>query len=413
MISFNSILTYSVEINKFQPVEILKRKCLTCHNDNGSAPFSLETASSIKAHLKMMNYVISNNYMPYWLPDTLFSRFKNERVLTTTEKKTLISWLKNDKLDDIRSEISKSKTIIKKPDLIIKPKLRFITTGNNFESFGMLRIPYSINKTTTISSLLVKPSDMKLTHHARIQIMSVPDNMPDSVFNELSLVLNLSYDDFATSNFSVDPYTFKGYPLTFVYQDGWAPGYTKRVFSNNTGFILPKRGCVLIDLHYGASINKITDSIQLGFYFDKDNEVKKILKPYNVGPIRFPPMIIPANTIDTFTTEMVLEKDMDIYSISPHMHLLGAAFKAIALTPDDKIIPIIKINSWDFSKQEFYDFKDPLYLPKGTKIIVTGVFNNTSSNFKNPNSPPKTINSYSSMLTTDEMLMLLFLAVDR
>src|SRR5205814_1079480 len=88
-------------------------------------------------------------------------------------------------------------------------------------------------------------------------------------------------------------------------------------------------------------------------------------------------------------------------SIAPHMHLLGREVKVTATYPDGKVRPLIYINDWDFNWQGGYAFKEPIALPGGTRIDAQVIYDNSTGNPRNPNSPPKVVRWGEN--TTDEM----------
>ncbi len=87
--------------------------------------------------------------------------------------------------------------------------------------------------------------------------------------------------------------------------------------------------------------------------------------------------------------------------IAPHMHLLGREMKVTATYPDGSVRPLISIDDWDFHWQGMYDFASPVPLPSGTRIDLTAVYDNSSANRRNPNSPPQDVMWGEG--TTDEM----------
>ena len=58
---------------------------------------------------------------------------------------------------------------------------------------------------------------------------------------------------------------------------------------------------------------------------------------------------------------------------------------------------------YEFNWQTAYVFKEPVPLPKGTRIDVTGYFDNSEKNLNNPNKPLKDVRWGEA--TTDEMLI--------
>ncbi len=86
----------------------------------------------------------------------------------------------------------------------------------------------------------------------------------------------------------------------------------------------------------------------------------------------------------------------------PHMHYIGKTFRAFAITREGDMIPLIKINDWDFRWQDTYQFKEPQLIPAGSVILFEALFDNTAANPANPNNPPKAM-TYG-WNTTSEMM---------
>ena len=83
------------------------------------------------------------------------------------------------------------------------------------------------------------------------------------------------------------------------------------------------------------------------------------------------------------------------------MHLLGRDIAMSITFPDGRVQDLIKIDDWDFNWQYTYFFEKPLDLPKGSVLNVVSHYDNTSSNPRNPNKPPKLVKWGEA--TTDEM----------
>src|ERR1043166_4752166 len=88
------------------------------------------------------------------------------------------------------------------------------------------------------------------------------------------------------------------------------------------------------------------------------------------------------------------------------MHLLGSEFKATATMPDGSAVPMIWIPKWDFHWQMAYAYKEPLKLPKDSRIDVEAYYDNSVDNPNNPNSPPIRVNV--GPRSVDEMLLFEF-----
>ena len=88
---------------------------------------------------------------------------------------------------------------------------------------------------------------------------------------------------------------------------------------------------------------------------------------------------------------LVVGRPMRIIAIHPHMHLLGREMKVWAKASDDSVTPLIYINDWDFNWQGFYFYRMPVALPVGSWIELTAAWDNSATNPRNPNKPPRTL----------------------
>ena len=87
--------------------------------------------------------------------------------------------------------------------------------------------------------------------------------------------------------------------------------------------------------------------------------------------------------------------------VTPHMHFLGREFISIATLPDGRETPIVWIADWDFRWQNTFTYREPVYLPAGSRIDTWIRYDNSTNNPQNPSVSPKTVRW--GWETTDEM----------
>ena len=83
----------------------------------------------------------------------------------------------------------------------------------------------------------------------------------------------------------------------------------------------------------------------------------------------------------------------------------------MATLPDGSTKWLLKIARWDFNWQGDYRYKQPVSLPKGTKIAMRITYDNSDANVANPNHPPKRVRY--GLRTIDEMGELWFQVLPR
>ena len=84
--------------------------------------------------------------------------------------------------------------------------------------------------------------------------------------------------------------------------------------------------------------------------------------------------------------DATLQRDVTVWSLLPHTHVRGKRWEYQATYPDGRVETILAVPKYDFNWQTEYVFKDPLKLPKGTKIHATAWFDNSANNPSNPDS---------------------------
>ena len=68
----------------------------------------------------------------------------------------------------------------------------------------------------------------------------------------------------------------------------------------------------------------------------------------------------------------------------PHTHLRGKAFKYEATYPNGDKEVLLDVPHYDFNWQITYVLAKPKLLPKGTELHCVAFYNNSKSNFSNP-----------------------------
>jgi hypothetical protein len=179
---------------------------------------------------------------------------------------------------------------------------------------------------------------------------------------------------------------------------GWAPGQVPRYLPDDSGYRLPKGADVVMQVHYHRDGKAEKDRTQIGLYFAK----KPVVKRYQSVPVQAHFNVIPKDNQDFKVTGSVkLERDATLYSVLPHMHMLGKTIKLTMTPPEGKSETLVEIDDWDYNWQETYFLREPMSVKAGTKFEVEATYDNSSANPRNPNEPPR--NVHFGQQTTDEM----------
>jgi hypothetical protein len=74
------------------------------------------------------------------------------------------------------------------------------------------------------------------------------------------------------------------------------------------------------------------------------------------------------------------EEDSYIINMMPHMHWRGQAAKYELVYPDGKRERLLDVPEYDFSWQMTYTYKEPKFVPAGSRLEVTMLFDNSPEN---------------------------------
>jgi tetratricopeptide (TPR) repeat protein len=86
-----------------------------------------------------------------------------------------------------------------------------------------------------------------------------------------------------------------------------------------------------------------------------------------------------------------LPVDVAVYGVQPHAHFRAREIKGFARLPNGTTRWLIFIKDWDFNWQDVYRYVEPVALPKGTTIEMHYTYDNSASNRRNPDRPPRRI----------------------
>ena len=191
--------------------------------------------------------------------------------------------------------------------------------------------------------------------------------------------------------------------------DIWTPGKQTRRLPAGVGMSVPKGSDLVLEIHYHRSGKPEPDLTRAALYFSK----KPVVKRMRMFALPVRQLWIPAGEANYKTGAKFRVPDkVTLYSIFPHMHLLGKSMSVSLANADGTSASLLNVPDWDFNWQNTYLYRDPLPMSPGQTLEMTAVYDNSVNNPKNPTMPPKTVTWGEQ--TTDEMGLVFFgYTVDR
>jgi hypothetical protein len=398
--------------------EIIYVHCTPCHRPGSAAPIDLISYEDVRSKLRTVQLSIHSGLMPPWPADPEYVSFRDEKVLTTKQKKLIDKWIENgakegDPLLTPPPPEFPEGSLLGTPDLVIQIPRPVFLKGDNKDKFYMLKVPYELPQDTFIRAIEIIPGNKKLVHHINAHLVQYEGNEKTSLTDGVPFVDSEKIDkQYAYEKLDL-PNDDGTYPLLTPSVSNYLPGVEVASYPPGIGgYKVKRRGVLLLDnIHYGPSPVDTTDQSSFNIFYSPVSP-KRPLKEMILGTSGLsaviPPLIIPPDSISSFKTSYTTRQDLSLITINPHMHLLGKTFLAYALGPAGDTIRLIRIKDWDFRWQYFYTFHHILKIPKDYTIVVEATFDNTTQNPLNPNNPPILVSEREgSMRTTDEMFQLI------
>jgi hypothetical protein len=393
---------------------IIHTKCTPCHRPGEAGPFSLISYDDVAKRGKFIKKVTSDRFMPPWKADSHYSSFQNERSLSQAQIETIGAWVDQQMpagkptIDavTVMDKFITGTQYPRKPDMVLSVKKPFVVKGDNVERFIVFKVPFELVQEQNIEAIEFTSVNKKLIHHVNYGFYPVADPVID--IHKTADYVNLTDDDRA----KYDQYL--PYKKEMTYYAGWIPGAGYESYSKEFGWVMPKRGVMLMTVHYAPAGKDEEDLSGVNIFFKKSPVERKVnvvsLGSAGIGEKDITPyFVIFADSVAKFKLKVTTPQDQSLMYVWPHMHLLGKEFKAFAVTPQRDTIKLVHIPAWDYRWQEIYKFKQLIKIPKGSILTIEGTYDNTRNNPNNPNNPPKMVFSAEDMKSTDEMMTMLML----
>lgn len=334
---------------------IFQQNCQICHRPGGAnmggmvAPMSFMNYEETRPWVKSIVKAVVDRDMPPWDADLAHKgTFEEERILDQKQIDTIVAWAKagapQGNPADAPEPIhwpSNEGWVIGEPDMIL-----------------------------TLPEPFFVPDDLK--DDTKYFTMTIPeDKLPTDRWIK---AVEFRPGSSAVHHIILTPF------------GGIAPGNAPLVYRDGYSAKVKKGQKVTWNMHYNKEPGPGTgvwDNSSVGVkFYPEGYEPEHVLTTIPLGPFDFK---IPAGEPNysagaTFT----FQKDALINSMMPHMHYRGKRVLYELIYPDGKTETLLHVPRYDFNWQTAYRFKEPKQVPAGTKVKLTGWWDNSKDNPYNP-----------------------------
>ncbi len=377
--------TYYGEVSR-----IFREKCETCHRENDLAPFALADYDTAQTWARDIKRVVSTGKMPPWKPVAGHGEFKGSYALTDAERQTILDWVDagapaGDEANKLPPADNKSEWSLGYPDKVLS-MIEAYEPPLGQDVYRCFVIPTEFAETRYLKAIDYLPGDRGIVHHVLLyaDTSGVGQKLDDADEGP-------GYNCFGGPGINIGLSTLKSL------LGGWAPGQRAHMLPDDLGLEVPKGATLIMQVHYFPVARTGPDQTRIGLYFhEKQPKNTMFMIPVLNDRFKIPVgeenynvnQIFPEGTIATLLDFVQAIEPTKIYSVYPHMHLLGKQIKFDLVDGTGKVLaPLIYIDKWDFNWQGAYDYVKPVEVKRGQRVRLTCTFDNSENNPRNPNNP--------------------------
>ena len=354
---------------------IFVEQCQTCHRDGGIAPWAMTDYRMLQAFAPAIKEAVTSLHMPPGQINPAFAdRIINHRTLSHTEMETIVQWIdagtpvEGDRDPLTETVYSTSEWVHGEPDMIIEVPAQEIPA---IGSLGPNAIPYrytqadlGLTEDRWLRGSQFLPSEPTVMHHM-LNTVSLPGERNMNLLG-------------AQGEGQGD--------MNYATISAYVPGGDPEFYDENTGGLLRAGSIINLQLHYTPDGTARTDKARIGLYFHDEGVVPEERMAGDCACI-FPNTWTnnpPYDPNFVQTAEIVLKNNVNLHTFLPHMHFRGKSMKATAYYPDGTQEELIDIPKYEYAWQLSYTWREPKFMPEGTRLFVEGAFDNSEDNLMNP-----------------------------
>jgi hypothetical protein len=382
---------------------ILYKNCTNCHRPGEIAPMSLLTFQEARPWAKSIVTRVANGTMPPWHADPAHGEFANDRRLTDGEKETLVKWVNAGAPEGDPSALPPQPKyadgwLIGEPDVVLSMQEDYPIPATGTIAYQYFQVPTDFTEDKWVQGFEVRPGNRAVVHHVIVYTRGTPRPQPERPAGAqqgprptplFTFAEGMDIPAGQTGGPELPPDQRKSAgpndrpaPKPLGPSVGaYVPGNSMRLYADGTAIRLAAGATLVFQMHYTPTGKATTDRTSIGLIFAKAAPKTELRGMALINGGLHIPAGAPEHRVDA---EMTINRDVTLWSMLPHTHVRGKRWEYQAIYPDGRSETILAVPKYDFDWQTDYVFKQPLKLPKGTKIHAVAWYDNSTANKSNP-----------------------------
>jgi len=362
---------------------LLQAHCQICHRQGEIAPMPLLTYDDTRKWAKAIRQAVLTRKMPPWFADTSVQHYSNDVTLSTTEIETIKSWVDTGAPEGDPQLAPPPRTFVDgwnigKPDMVVEMPAAYEIPARGTIEYTYIIIPTNFKEDVWVQALEVRPQDRAHVHHIVLYERQAGSKWLREYPTGIPFV---PAPREGTKQRSSDGDRILEGSLADEWLVGYAPGTQAYNLPPDTAFRIKAGSDFVLQIHYTTNGKPSSDRSKIGMVFSKTPPAKRAFIA-GVSDNHF--AIPPGAPNFSAKAQLTLASDAQLVAVAPHMHLRGKAMDMRAIYPTGESETLFRVPNYDFNWQINYYFPAPKPLPRGTKLEVTGTWDNSANNRFNP-----------------------------
>ena len=341
---------------------IIVENCAGCHREGGIGPFAMNSHLMLQGWSPMIREVLMTKRMPPMQVDPSIGHFNNANYMSGEDLQTLVSWIdagspkgvfSEDPLSNLQYADVKSWQL-GEPDFVINtPRQEIPATGVMDYINVDVELPFTEDK--WVKAVQFIPGDETVLHHLLTYVTAPSEDFDGGEADQRSVARR--------------------------FLEGYAPGKVEAmVFPEDTGVLIPAGHKLSMQFHFTTNGRATSDETTLGMYFyDEAPEHENFTRSVSTMFV-----IPPHATNHEVHASYEFKDEVVVNGLRAHMHFRGKDMKFSVEYPDGSMEDLLSVPNYSYAWQPTYQLSEAKLLPAGTKVHVTGAFDNSELNTANP-----------------------------
>ncbi len=376
---------------------IFYERCVQCHRPSSIAPMSLLDYKSARPWARSIREAVLSRKMPPWFADPQYGHFANDARLTARQLETIKAWVDSGAVEGEPKDLPKAPEFVDgwslgKPDLIVDIGETFAVKPGA-DAYEHFIVPMNLKEGIWISGAELRPGNRRAVHHAHVNpVLSESQAGPATIQAMNSIGPYLEHDGKLTRIRKDAPVLDNAcapdspdLPYIHGFQEGalasYLPGRQPDVFARGSAKWIPPGTKLEFSIHYANIREPQTDRTSVGLYLSPGPPAR-VLHRMDLRNFFF--LIPPGDENHEVKRCYTFEQDKVLLSMTPHMHFRGKDVRYEVTHPNGKHEVLLLVPHYNFDWQLVYRFADPIFIEKGSILMLTAHFDNSHNNLANP-----------------------------